>query len=71
MDSESAEKAFKELGVDPERVEEAIDPGVHARALSASGADHEEAEEKVHPGLHQQLANILSYTQAHKARKQI
>jgi hypothetical protein len=66
---DNTEKAFKEMGVDPERVEEAIDPGVHARALSASGADHEAMEEKVHPGLHKQMANILSYTLAHKARR--
>jgi hypothetical protein len=56
------EKALRKQGVDPEKIEEALDPGVHARALKEaakqSGLNDEKIEERVSPGLHDKMAAI-------------
>lgn len=56
------EDHLRERGIDPEAIEEAIDPGIHARALDAlakaQGVDEEKAEEKVSPGLHEKMSEM-------------
>jgi hypothetical protein len=60
---DSIEDCLRQKGIDPEKIEEAIDPGIHARALDKlakeTGKDDEEAEEKVSPGLHEKMQKMV------------
>jgi len=62
-DPEEIEKEIKDRGVDPEKLEEVIEPGLHDKALDyLSEKDHikpDDVEEKVSPGVHARMARLI------------
>jgi hypothetical protein len=57
------EEFLKAHGIDPEKLEELIEPGLHDKALDyiaeQLGIDPDDIEEKVSPGVHQKMAEAI------------
>lgn len=60
---EAIEADLKEHGVDPEKLEEVVHPGLHDEALDKIAEEHnvdpEDVEEMVSPGIHEKMAGIM------------
>ena len=60
---EEIEADLKARGIDPEALEEAIEPGLHDRALDSLAEKHgvspDDIEEKVSPGVHERMARLI------------
>jgi hypothetical protein len=60
---EAIEKEIKDRGVDPERLEEVVEPGLHDKALDyLADKEHvspDDIEERVSPGVHERMARLM------------
>jgi hypothetical protein len=60
---EEIEEKIKERGVDPEKLEEVIEPGLHDKALDyladKNRVSPDAIEEKVSPGVHERMARLM------------
>ena len=60
---EEIEEKIKERGVDPEKLEEIVEPGLHDKALDyLADKEHispDSVEEKVSPGVHEKMARLM------------
>jgi hypothetical protein len=62
-DPHEIEKEVDERGVDHEKLEELLEPGVHDKALDELaeevGVDPDKVEEEVSPGLHKKMERLI------------
>ena len=60
---EEIEKEVKDRGVDPEKLEEVIEPGLHDKALDyladKDKIKSDDVEEEVSPGVHARMARLI------------